>query len=66
MNFKFYIFNIKPHTEYDSVQIQRIIKVENENTLEGFKSEIEAENWISEYGKNNVEYVILKSIKAKD
>lgn len=64
MNIKFYVYNIELHNEYDSVQIQRIIKVENENTSEGFKSEIEAENWISEFGKNNVEYVILKSIKA--
>jgi hypothetical protein len=64
MNIKFYIYNIEQHNEYDSVQIQRIIKVENENTLEGFKSEIEAENWISEFGKNDLEYVILKSIKT--
>ena len=40
MNIKFYFYNIEQHNDYDSVQIQRIIKVENENTLEGFKSEI--------------------------
>lgn len=63
MNFKFYVYNIEQHIEYDTIQNQRLIKVENEKTFDGFESEKEAENWISEFGKKNTEYIILKSIK---
>lgn len=63
MNIKFYVFNIEQHNEYDTVQTQRLIKIENEKTIQGFASEKEAENWISDFGKKNVEYIILKSIK---
>ena len=63
MNIKFYVYNIEQHNEYDSIKTQRLIKVESEKTIYGFDSETKAENWISEFGIKNTEYIILKSIK---
>ncbi len=63
MNIKFYIYNIEQHTEYDAVQNQRLIKVENEKTIHGFNSDKEAENWISDFGLKGFEYIILKSLR---
>ena len=60
---KYYIFNIEQHTEYDTVQNQRLIKVEDEKTIHGFDTDEEAENWISDFGLKGLEYVILKTIK---
>lgn len=63
MNIKFYIYNIEQLTEYDTVQIQRLIKVEDEKTIHGFDNDKEAENWISDFGLKGLEYIILKSIR---
>ena len=63
MNIKFYVYNIVQHNEYESIKTQRLIKVESEKTIYGFDSETMAENWISEFGIINTEYIILKSIK---
>jgi len=59
-----FIFQMYNHNEYDSECIQRLIKIEeDQSTSKGFKYEADAENWILEYGKNGLQYIILKVFK---
>ena len=63
MKTRYYIFNTYTHNDYDSERINRLIKVENELTFDGFESETDAETWILNHGMRNTEYVILKVLK---
>lgn len=63
MKIRYNVFRIYSHREYDSEEVIRFIKIIDHLTIDGFKSESEAENWILENGTKNLDYIVLKTIK---
>lgn len=63
MKTRYNVFKIYSHREYDNEEVIRFIKVIDHLTIDGFKSESEAENWIIENGTSDIEYIVVKTIK---
>ena len=59
MNDRFYVYMMDEES-YITEKKQVLIKVNDENTFEGFLSKAKAKEWIETQGNRQTDYIILK------